>query len=205
MTIFDPDEESENARPVAVLDFEASALQFGYPIEVGVAFPDAGTCWSWLIAPTEDWRRHWRWDPASAAIHGISLDDCVAHGLPPADVCARLDEILAGHSVLSDSVSMDGLWAGALYSAIGRQPSNRLEPYWEFVALLTGDDAAMLTLLGHKPDGGPLERAIAAADRRFPTRHRAGDDAARLAEVLRVLGGLASNDSVSDDTDGDVS
>ena len=57
-----------------IVDIEASALENGYPIEVGIADLGQGTVHAWLIRPHAAWA--WdAWNPASAKIHGLTKAD----------------------------------------------------------------------------------------------------------------------------------
>ena len=60
--------------PLAVIDFEASALSIeSYPIEVGIAIMANATAdieiWSTLIKPAPHWNMRAQWDPDAERIH----------------------------------------------------------------------------------------------------------------------------------------
>ena len=57
-----------------ILDVEASALEGGYPIEIGIADPGRRGVQAWLIRPHASWA--WdRWDAGSQKIHGLRKAD----------------------------------------------------------------------------------------------------------------------------------
>lgn len=173
-------------QPIAVLDFEASGLGAGtYPIEVGVSIIGlptdehpggmAGDPKSWMISPSKEWLERGKWDMAAQAIHGIDQDTLVGYGIAAVAVIAGLERVVAGCRVVADGVDeVDEHCLRRLYAAIGRQPPfvlESIEPLYH--DLIT--------------DVGEIDAAKAEAMARFPHRHRAGDDARRIAEVLRIL------------------
>lgn len=182
MTIWDPDPREET-RPLAVLDFEASGMgRRSYPIEVGVAYVATGEIRSWLIRPHSAWDG-WEWSDEAEHLHGITRETLAVEGLPPEEVADALAEVVAGHTVLSDSALDDG-WLARLYEVGGRTPPFRLEGFSPVVDVLAG--GLPPPLVGRPPQA--VVDAVAEAERRFPEgRHRAGPDARRLAEVIRLL------------------
>jgi DNA polymerase III epsilon subunit-like protein len=164
--------------PIVVLDFEASAMpsRSSYPIEVGIAFVLSGESRSWLIRPTEQWLQTGQWDPESEKIHRLTKEVLLAEGQPVDRVRSELTEAVAGHRVLSDALMADALWLRSLY---GGTPAFRLGSVGAVLEALT----APLGSGGR----GPLAKAVKLASRRFPQAHRAGPDARRLAEVIRIL------------------
>lgn len=173
-------------RPIAVLDFEASGLGAGtYPIEVGVSIiglpsdrhPGGMTAKpvSWLIAPTKEWLEHGKWDMAAQAIHGIDQDSLVGYGMAATQVASALEKAVAGCLVVADGVDeVDDHCLRRLYAAAGRKPPFALEPIEPLFHDLISDVSE-------------IDEAKAKALALFPVRHRAGDDARRIAEVLRIL------------------
>ena len=96
------------------IDFEASSLQVdSYPTEVAWSTPE-GVIESHLINPcsVEEWTD---WDPGAQAITGISRKLLREQGRPPAWVCERMNEVLAGRTLYSDAVLFDGFWLGVLF------------------------------------------------------------------------------------------
>jgi hypothetical protein len=184
--MIDPAPSRETAQPIAALDFEASSLPGpgSYPIEVGIAFAADGATRSWLIRPELGWAAVGIWDPAAERLHGLTRDTLKRDGQPVEEVTVELAAAVAGHAVVSDAATADGYWLQMLYAATGRKPPFRiapLAPLLKDIIAATGDAAA-----------GDIERAAALALQRFPERHRAGPDARRLAEIIRILTEAAS-------------
>lgn len=97
-----------------VIDVEASGFGAGgYPIEVGVAFPD-GRNWCCLIRPEPGWSH---WDADAEAVHRISRDILATHGRPVRDVALDLNRLLAGQTVYSDAWGNDRSWLALLFDA----------------------------------------------------------------------------------------
>ncbi|HEY7545418.1 MAG TPA: hypothetical protein VID27_11070 [Blastocatellia bacterium] len=96
------------------LDFEASSLAMeSYPIEVAWSLED-GSIESHLISPASvvDWTD---WDAEAEKVHGIPRDEIIAHGKPPAWVCQRMNEQLAGKTLYTDAPRFDGRWLARLF------------------------------------------------------------------------------------------
>ena len=168
--------------PLAIIDLEASAfpLPGSYPVEVALAFVESGTVRSWLIRPTEQWLTRGFWDPASENVHGISVEKLLSEGHAIEEVQMELAAAAVGHRVFSDAVGSDGYWLRALY---GGPPPFNVGNIYEVIRTLT-DDRRDRGLQG----AAEAERMAAF---RYPERHRAGPDARRWAELLRILMGLA--------------
>jgi hypothetical protein len=114
----------------AFVDVEATSLAANsYPVEVGVALPlqTGPDAWeielrSWLVKPTADWLAEDNaWSSAAAAIHGLSLEQLLAEGMPPAEVAAALDAAVAGRTLVSDTGGngFDRIWLDRLAGAAG--------------------------------------------------------------------------------------
>ncbi|MGA0601137.1 hypothetical protein ACO2Q3_10590 [Caulobacter sp. KR2-114] len=163
---------------LAAIDFEASGLpgvgHRTFPVEVGLSCVASGDTRAWLIRPTEEWLT-WGWDPAAEAVHGISLDEALGRGRTPHEVLRELAAMARPLRVVSDS-GLDDVWLGVLAAGARRSVPFEIQlvdPVLEDLAA-TAEDA---------------EAAQSAADGRYPLTHRAGPDARRLAEVIRILGG----------------
>ncbi|MBY6266620.1 hypothetical protein EI613_32780 (plasmid) [Azospirillum sp. 412522] len=156
-SIFEP-EPIDLAR-ACVIDVEASALGRGsYPIEVGVAWLD-GRVMSWLIRPTAEWLERGVWEPAAEVAEGVMA-------------------ALSGQLPHSDAVGADDAWLASLMAVTGHSYP-RLEPL---------DDLLREVTTGSNKDrAAEVEQAMTEASARRPRRHRAGGDAARLAEMVRIL------------------
>ena len=160
--------------PLSVIDFEASSLDLdSYPIEAGIACwpaPDEPVFgWSALIRPAGAWTRQGHWSPASAKVHGIRGSDLVAHGHPPEQVAAALNEALGPGGVgWCDGGEYDGHWTATLFKAANIRPTFTLGD-WHRLAAMPGPAAR--------------EHALDWM-RRVPARHRARDDAEQLLLAL---------------------
>lgn len=111
--------------PPVILDIEASGFGRGsYPIEVGVALPDARTqCY--LIRPDVSWTH---WDPSAEAVHHIRRDILLTRGKPVAEVADALNSLLEGQCVYSDAWGQDSSWLALLFEYADRSQRFRLEP-----------------------------------------------------------------------------
>jgi hypothetical protein len=170
-------------RPLAAIDFEASCLPCAesWPIEVAVVHEDGREC-SWLVRPEAGWLAGGTWDPASEAVHGISLDTLLATGRPAGDVAGELAGEVAGCCLVSDHSATDGPWL-AMLCATGDIDPPHLEDLAEFhygwLNDMGGGDAwAALSAVS-----ALMETAAA----RHPARHRAVPDARRLMDFLRAV------------------
>ena len=163
--------------PLATIDFEASSLEWdGYPIEVGIAvWHDADAPilgWSTLIRPPLAWREGGHWSRASAKVHGITMSDLLADGLPVDETVRRLTALLAPFATAwCDGGPYDDVWLRSLFQAAGLEPAFVLR---DWADLLSGLDEA-----GH--ERARLQLATAP-------RHRAREDAERL--ILAAAVGL---------------
>lgn len=179
------DRDDECARPMAVLDFEASSIgPSSYPIEVGVAFVESGETLSCLIRPDPMWASSGFWAPEAERVHGISRTELLSGGDDPTKVCEWLERAVQWHTVLSDATGLDGAWLRKLYEADGRQPPFALASFWEAAQDASGVGWPGMTGINQNPE---VDRALELSRQRFPREHRAGDDARRLAEALRIL------------------
>lgn len=108
---------------VILLDCEASGLHCGsYPTEVAWVTHDLLDGGSYLVRPPVHWLAS-PWSAEAEAVTGISQPMLGCHGLPPAEVSARLNEQLADQVPLTDSPGHDGLWLRILYAEAGVVPS----------------------------------------------------------------------------------
>lgn len=151
------------------LDFEASGLEPGsWPIEIGLAQirdEDGVSINSCLICPHKTWPES-LWSPASAQVHGISRAEL--NGAFSAEVIAAdFLELLIGKVIVSDAPEFDQRWLDML--------AELLEPMPHFVVRDFDWVIAPFGFAG-------VKRAYETLDA-LPSRHRAGDDAARLAQA----------------------
>jgi len=169
------------------MDFEASSLSVhSYPIEV--AWNDAqGTIHSYLINPAHvpDWTE---WSAQSERIHGIPRATLTAQGLPPEEVCAKVQAITA-MVVYSDAARFDLQWLECLFDACAARSSI---PFY-----MDEMDHLLWDILG-KPDSKPseLQRLIESlkeqARSQAPGRHRAAWDVQYLMQLYRLAVGAAA-------------
>jgi hypothetical protein len=163
--------------PLIVLDFEASALGMrSFPIEVGLAiWPSLRSkinVWSTLIKPTEGWLAKGVWKAEAEAIHGLSSAD-LADGMHPAEVMAKLNELVSGTPCWCDGGSQEDYWLGTLGYAAGALPTFKLRDWDALGGALSKDGyRRMVEWMEH-----------------HPAPHRAGADAERLMRAIAV--GLA--------------
>lgn len=100
-----------------LIDIEASGLHFdAYPIEVGIGV--RGMVHAWLIKPEPSWVY---WDSAAEALHGISREKLMHHGLPARDVAAQIDKVMESSRGLlySEAAPWDEDWINILFRAAG--------------------------------------------------------------------------------------
>ena len=116
---------------IRFVDFEASSLQRGFPIEVAWVDQD-GQGESYLIRPADAWLNPpdgmCEWSPASERVHGISQATLLGEGVPHGRVAARAAEALSPSHVMacSDAPGFDGHWLGMLLGAAGIRRTVRL-------------------------------------------------------------------------------
>lgn len=163
------------ATPLSILtiDFEASCLPRhgrSFPIEVGVAV-EGWSC-SWLIRPHNDWA-DWTWTQEAQALHGLDRTAIAQKGLDADIVLALLSDAAVGRRVVADS-RIDQQWLDTLAAAAGRPTPFVIEHVSTIVTERGTTDMQ-------------IRQAMAVADRRCPTRHRAGTDALWLATMLAHL------------------
>lgn len=178
------------------IDVEASGITTGcYPIEVGWARAEAENgvvrlhARSILIRPSDAWRSEsWRWDLASVAAHGLTMDTLLRDGMDVDTVCEVLDGAFSGEVLATDTGSgdWDDGWLQMLYEAAGR---NRP---WEIPETKSGGQvAAHLRLKSLDP------RAIRPALRHWapPHSHAAAEDAMTFAwewGMSELIGGAGA-------------
>jgi hypothetical protein len=163
-------------------DCEASGLE-GAPIEVGWAFINADTgsieSEGHLIRPPLDWAIEENWDFVAEALHGISLHQLRTQGRPVWEVADRMNHVLAGRELYSDS-PLDEIWVMRIFDEAG------VDPAFTFrrtdAEVLISSAAAARNL-----DAGAYERAKQQAERNAPRRHRAESDARHLASLWAAI------------------
>lgn len=108
-----------SASPIThFVDFEASGIApDSYPIEIAVVHP--GGEYQSLIKPVRYWD-HWSYDAQD--MHGITREQLLDEGKPATDIAQQLNEMFAGHYLVSDA-SEDSYWVEALYDAAELDPT----------------------------------------------------------------------------------
>ena len=154
------------------IDFEACSLsEDSWPIEVGLAWVEGGKVqiWSSLIQPDSSWNAE-AWSDDSAGIHGIPRGDLDTAPLA-SDVAHEVMDRLHGKVVVSDAPAFDHAWAERLTETIGIVPTELTDFDSVIGAICQGDKARVNAIFAHMET--------------METPHRAGPDAARLAEAIR--------------------
>jgi hypothetical protein len=164
-------------------DFEASRILDGFPIEVGWAYVDhdamAVVAQGHLIRPAPEWEIAERWDDTAQALHGISHRTLVEHGVRSERVAARMNAVLAGRSLFSDS-PVDEHWLSLLFEAANLKPAFEVR---------RNDAGILVSKLSHQLElsKAQFKTAFNAARQQCPLTHRAQSDAAFWAHLWLAL------------------
>jgi len=159
-------------------DCEASSLD-GFVIEVGWAYarPDDGQIISasHLVRPLAEWQIATVWDENAEALHGISLAEISARGIPVRDIANAMNGGLAGRELYSDS-PFDEAWLSQIFEGAGIEPS--------FVVRQTSADTLLeKAVADRKFDRSRYRMAVDEAEQ--IRRHRAEADARMWAQLWR--------------------
>ncbi|PZQ44383.1 MAG: hypothetical protein DI551_10240 [Micavibrio aeruginosavorus] len=155
-----------------VMDFEASALHGGYPIEVGVAF----TWQDWKITDEarlirhDPWLDHGRWCSEAQDVHNLTKEDVRSGGQSIETVCDWLNGMLAGKTVYADHDKDKG-WLCQLFDEAGKRPYFELLHVEKYINRASYVNESCLIDFTRGLESG---RDI----------HRAGPDARRIARAL---------------------
>jgi hypothetical protein len=157
-----------------VVDFEASRVPGGVPIEVAWSVPGSGEVASSLVLPRRGWDLDGKWEAAAEAVHGISRAQLLAEGRPADEVAAEFLQACEGRRVLSDMPMIDGPLARLLCGPGAPPP---IGEFWPAVQAAAPEAAVV--------------RAIERMGELHPAQHRAAADVRRLCCVweLAVLAG----------------
>lgn len=147
---------------IVFLDFEASALRDGYPVEVGWAWVEGSNVHaeSMLISPADEWLTPgFTWDPIAEGLHGLPLARLRAEGVVPSEVCGILNERLQDKIVIFDTGpdGVDRHWLDLLYFEGGQHRHFRLGgPASEFLLALAAEhglaDADLMQIKKRAPE-----------------------------------------------------
>jgi hypothetical protein len=150
-----------------IMDFEASALHKGYPIEVGVAlsFPDHSIGAASKLIRHDPWLERGLWDANAQSVHKIPKSDLYEKGEDVRAVCLWLNDSLLHETVIVSHYKDKG-WLYQLFDAA------RSVPLFEIREVAQEIDAA----------SSVDERALREIMRDAP--HRAASDAKHLARAL---------------------
>lgn len=158
---------------IAFVDFEASALEGGYPVEVGYARSD-GLVGAFLIKPRPEWHSL-NWSAASERIHRLPRS-VLSQGLDANQVLARLNVELKGCACFVTAPAFDWPWLEML------NPSRSID----FRLMQTPADSILM--MTAEETGIPGSVAARIVDRAMRHGgHAAAGDAAALAAGYEVL------------------
>ncbi|MBC8792001.1 MAG: hypothetical protein C6Y20_10365 [Tagaea sp. CACIAM 22H2] len=158
---------------IAFVDFEASALHGGYPIEVGYARSD-GKVGAILIKPRLEWR-DLTWSAASERIHGLSRS-VLDQGQSAETALGALNVALDKYACFSDAPAFDWHWLRML------DPEQPLR----FRPMMTPADSLLMMAAEEAGVPGPVAARIVDRAIRLGG-HTAAGDAAALAAGYEVL------------------
>ena len=150
-----------------IMDFEASALHKGYPIEVGVAisWPGGMVGSASRLIRHDPWLDRGLWDADAERVHKIPKQDLYEKGCGVHEVCDWLNGSLRSETVLVDHYKDKG-WLYQLFDAA------RSVPLFEVREVAQEIEAA----------ANVNEKDLRAIMRDVP--HRAESDAKHLARAL---------------------
>ena len=161
-------------------DCEASSLD-GFVIEVGWAYvrPDDGQiiAASYLVRPLAEWQIVTVWDENAEALHGISLAELSAQGIPVRDIADAMNRELAGRELYSDS-PFDEAWLSQIFEGAGIEPSF-------FVRQTSADTLREKAVADRKFDRSRYRMAVDEAEQ--IRRHRAEADARMWAQLWLMI------------------
>lgn len=166
-------------RDVRFIDVEASSLfKTSYPIEVAAATVDMQVE-SMLIRPLPHWGLE-DWSFESENVHNISRRMLEQEGQDAKLVALRSNALLRGRYVFSDNPGFDNRWFQRLFADVdvkmefGAQDYEPLRSPAMKIAVRTMSPEEM----------GRIERKVEMV---YLHTHRAGDDARRMAALIRYL------------------
>ncbi len=164
-------------------DCEASCIG-GLPIEIGWAFVDESTgkiqSESHPVKPPLHWDMQAVWDPDAERLHGISLRHLRAHGRPPIEIARRMNEVLAGRELFSDSPPDDERWLRIIFDEAGPDEAFTIRKFHANALI-----SQLAARLGW--DSDHYEAAKSEAARISPRTHRAEADARHLAVLWQII------------------
>lgn len=177
---------------IVFMDFEASALRGGYPVEVGWAWVEGGSVQaeSLLISPADKWLGPgFTWDPTAEGIHGLALSRLLEKGVPLTQVCELLNSELQDKIVFFDTGpdGADRHWLDVLFSEAKVKRLFRL-----------GGLAGEVLKAMASQSGLDDEYAAVIAAAAPPINHQAAQDAAHYAWRAAAIHIAAGAPPISD-------
>lgn len=178
-----PHHPAGKTRSPVFYDCEASCLG-GLPIEIGWASADPASgeihSEAHLISPPPHWDLGPVWDPDAQKLHKIARHQLVLHGRPPIVIATRMNDVLAGRQLFSDSPPDDERWLRIIFDEAGVAPTFAISGL-HADKLIEG----LASELGW--DSREVEAAKVEAHRLAPRRHRAEADARNLAQLWLIV------------------
>jgi len=179
------------------LDFEASALEGGYPIEVGWSIVEIHperdafslAVESHLICPTPEWRENLAWNPDAEAVHKITPAMLDTRGRAPETVAGRLAAIVGDAKWIYIDSEKDQEWLMLLAKATGREFQFRLADV--MFSLFDQEPPAINVLTVERDAYWDFEKI---ANEIAPAHHRAATDTLRLAVLFLLAKGQGRAD-----------
>lgn len=150
-----------------VIDVEASALDRGYPLEIGVAKYDGQSgkiVHSSMLIRHDPWLEKGLWSSEAEKIHGITKQEIYDKGRPLREACSWLNETVGPHTAHVGDMR-DKMWLSQMFDAAGRAHIFQLDYIGAFM------EAAAISQKNYFDFLGDLQ-------------HRAGQDALRMARAL---------------------
>lgn len=151
-----------------IIDVEASALDNGYPIEIGLARhnPLSGRISQEAKVIRHDpWLENGHWSKEAEAIHGITREEIYDTGRPLDEVCSWLNDTLGPRSIVHVGDMKDKMWLSQTFDTVGRIHLFQLDYIGAFMRAASISQETYLGFLGD-------------------LQHRAGQDALQMTRTL---------------------
>jgi hypothetical protein len=155
-----------------VVDFEASSLDNGFPVSVGIA-SSYGRMFYAVIKPHSDWSTSYRWQYKAQHIHGLELEYLQQHGRDASAVVENIRAMFGDEEFACDSPEYDNAWFDILVRASGIDYKPTLSTVSTRKRLDALFDELALT--------GDARRAIIEMREEMRTHHALSDAAASVA------------------------
>ena len=152
----------------AIIDVEASALDMGFPIEIGLAkfnLPSGKISEQSMVIRHDPWLESGRWSAEAEAIHGITKEEIYDTGRPVDEVCTWLNDTLGPHVTAHVGDFKDKLWLAQAFDAANRTHIFQLDYIGSFMRAAAISQQRYFDFLGN-------------------LQHRAGQDAVQMTRAL---------------------